>query len=231
MNDINNTIIVTKRTLSREEASLIWSKSCRQMASDFLTVFCFYGVFAFFLVLTIAHWFVGNVDWKVFPATVVLAGLLTSVTFAGSLKRFLLIRLDIRTREYEEWLVTPTRAVEVVGNGSWPCVALQCGDESIVIAGGWWQKHSSRRDIEWTDTSPDQFPSSNFRVRRFPGSGRVFGVSVSGQKLKIEQLPARPLLSVPHAGYDDCKRHNDDLDRVIQVCNTDVRTDVTDLEN
>jgi hypothetical protein len=121
------------------------------------------------------------------------------------------LRLDLANQVCEEWHIFPDEIVEAVPAGSWPCLLVACGSETIVLAGGWWEfGQGGRSEIEWTGRGKKHFPTDQFIVRRLPKSGRILSVVVKGKKIRIKNRDSghTPLLSVDHPGYVDCRLYH-----------------------
>ena len=121
------------------------------------------------------------------------------------------LRLDLANQVCEEWHISSDEVVEAVPVGSWPCLVVACGSQTIVLAGGWWEfGQGGRSDIEWTGLGKNRFPTDQFSIRRLPKSGRILAVVVKGKRMQIKYRDSAhtPLLSVDHPGYVDCRLYN-----------------------
>ena len=131
------------------------------------------------------------------------------------------LRSDLASGKYEEWTISADRIVEVVPGGSWKAMAVDCGESSIVLIGGWW-RYDNRSPVKWTGAGKRGFPSSQFTLKVRPESGRVIGVNVAGRKLKVVDLPKgegdtgpTPFLTVKHFGYEQCRHHQMPLSEIV----------------
>lgn len=110
---------------------------------------------------------------------------------------------DLSTGVYQELIVCSDRVVEMVPNGSWRCLAIACNNATLVVSGSWWDADNS--DIQWTGYSKDQFPSTCFKLRVLPLSGKVVSVDVAGEKIDIEfeSSSALPFTEIKDLRTDD----------------------------
>ncbi|MEQ9406876.1 MAG: hypothetical protein RIK87_04085 [Fuerstiella sp.] len=129
------------------------------------------------------------------------------------------VRADLAVGEYEELHVSAFRAFEVIPNGSWSMIAIDCGPEAIICAGNWWTATQGKRHVKWSGRGIARFPSTEFTLKRLPKSGRVIGVHVSGERIEIEYFEpgeASAFLTVEHAGYTDCQVHLTNVEEIIE---------------
>ena len=216
--------MVTVRPLSGDEVAEIRQNFQEGLRRDGIVTFIFVGIFGACLAATVLRFGIGKEHATVVTVTT-LGGVFgcagVSMMYWAVRKDISAVWADLRSMQYEEWTVSPDRIVEVVPDGSWDAIAVDCGESSIVLIGGWW-RYENRSQVKWTGAGKRGFPSSRFTLKVLPKSGRVIGVNVAGRKLKIDKLPEgggdtrpTPILTVKHFGYEQCRYHQMPLSEIV----------------
>ncbi len=88
------------------------------------------------------------------------------------------------------------RAIKVRFDGSdIEGVALDCGEEVLVLRGNWWA-NENKREI-WDDLSSRQrFPAQKFCIRYLPKSGQVIQVDVIEGPLRVDEPETELVISL-----------------------------------
>lgn len=177
----------------------------RQLKSDAKITFFVFTFLGFGLAgIARSFWF------SHFPS-VYSAGFAVAVGILASLGILFLHNLDfsetrkeLKSGECLEAMVSCKRAMRVrLSGSSLEGVALDCGDDVLVLIGDWWL-NDNRSDIWMVPNSRKRFPAWRFRIQFLPGSGKVLAVHVEGGTLSIEKLePIETIIELRFSKYSE----------------------------
>lgn len=205
--------------LTSREVEHIRSKSQQDLISTLLFALGFIGLPSA-AIISISDKFIGvGLEGSTLILCAASIGAVGTGAFYYSIRPFrMALRRDLQGGEATILKGRLSRVVSVVPQGSWPCLVLAAGDETIVVAGGWWEGPRRRYPIIWRGRGKKHFPSTDLKIRFLPLSGKVLEVEVRGKDLSPSSEDR--LLAVPHHGSIECRRYTLPLDQAVQSMGT-----------
>jgi len=196
-------ILLRSIKLPEDVRASFWASRFRQAKSDGLIIFVVFTFLGFGIAGIAEAYFFSDLSSALSVVIGLACGLLA--TLGVTVLHFVdlpLIRRDLKAGTLVEAHVVCKRAARVRLKGSsLMAVALDCGDDVLVLIGEWWL-NKNRLDI-WEDPrSRKQFPALRFRIHYLPRSGQVLRVYVDEGPLRIDESdPVEPMISL------DCSKH------------------------
>lgn len=194
-------------------------KFLREIVTQGIWVFAFFGAPTFVMAGTISKVLLKVESWLLpslgFSA---LVGLV-----AVALCQFVLVKhstgtlKDLFNRRAAQIQLNAKQAVNVrITDSGLDAIVLDCGQTSLVLVGGWWQKQNYRQLVTEATCS---FPCSSMTIRFLPSSGRVLSVTGDGEILKVRfaKSPSPPVLMVKHDRGAEIIKIENAIDSILSI--------------
>ena len=199
--------------LPEEVRASVWASRFRQVKSDGVIIFVVFTFLGFGIAGIARALFFSDLSSTLSVVIGISCGLVAMLCVAFlNFVDLPLIRIDLKAGTLVEAQVVCERAVRVrIKGSSLVAVALDCGDDVLVLIGEWWL-NKNRLNIWENPMSRKEFPAKRFRIHYLPRSGQVLKVHLDEGPLRIDESDlVEPTISLNCSKYAEVVYVNQDF--------------------